>query len=109
MTDKSLFIELLGDSPNVRVLDYLITERNLDFSITDMAKNAGVSRATLYRLWDDLIKNNIIIHTRVIGRAKLHKLNTRLPQIKKLIEISDMQIIAELKKQSKNRKLTAKV
>ncbi|MAG16332.1 hypothetical protein CMO88_04690 [Candidatus Woesearchaeota archaeon] len=109
MKDTSMFIELLGDSPNVRVLDYLITERNLDFSKTDMARNAGVSRATLYRLWKDLIKNKIIIHTRIIGRAKLYKLNASLPHIKKLIEISDMQVIEELKRRSKSKKLAVKV
>ncbi|GAI85042.1 unnamed protein product, partial [marine sediment metagenome] len=51
MQDKSLFIEFMGDSPMIRVLDYLLTERDLDFSITDMAENAGIGRATLYRIW----------------------------------------------------------
>src|SRR3989344_544954 len=55
--EKSLFIEFMGDSPTTRVIDYLLTERNLDFSITDMAENAGISRATLYRIWGSLIKN----------------------------------------------------
>jgi DNA-binding XRE family transcriptional regulator len=108
MKVTSMFIELLGDSPTVRVLDHLITERDLDFSKTDMAKNAGVSRATLYRLWNDLIKNKIIIHTRIIGRAKLYKLNTSLPQIKKLTEIFDIQVIEELKRRSKSQKLSVK-
>ena len=75
MEPKSLFIEFMGDSPTVRVLDYLLTERDLDFSITDMAKNAGIGRTTLYRIWDDIIKNKIIVPTRVIGKAKLFKLN----------------------------------
>ncbi|MFC1698065.1 hypothetical protein ACFL1H_07005, partial [Nanoarchaeota archaeon] len=73
--NKSLFIEFMGDSPMIRVLDYLLTERGLDFSITDMANNAGIGRATLYRIWDDLIKNKVMIHTRIIGKAKLFKLN----------------------------------
>ena len=87
----------------IRVLDYLITEREVDFSITDMAENAGVGRATLYRIWDNLIKNKIIIHTRDIGKAKLFKLNTTNVKIKKLIEIYDMLIIEELRKHSSKR------
>ena len=59
METKSLFIEFMGDSPTIRVLDYLLTERDLDFSITDMAKNAGIGRSTLYRIWGNLIKNKI--------------------------------------------------
>ena len=34
----------------------------------------------------DLIKNKIIVYTRNVGKAKLYKINTELPQIKKLIE-----------------------
>ena len=50
--EKSLFIEFMGDSPTIRVMDYLLTMGELDFSITDMAENAGIGRATLYRIWD---------------------------------------------------------
>lgn len=101
MEEQSLFIEFMGDSPTIRVLDYLITERELDFSITDMAEQAGIGRATLYRIWDSLIDNNIIIPTRVIGKAKLFKLNTENPKIKKLIEIYDLLVLEELGQRSK--------
>ena len=97
----SLFIEFMGDSPQIRVLDYLLTERELDFSITDMAQNAGIGRATLYRIWNNLIKNKIIIPTRTIGKAKLFKLNTENVKIQKLMEIYDMLILDELRKHSK--------
>ena len=105
MEDKSLFVEFMGDSPMMKVMDYLITERELDFSITDMAENARIGRATLYRLWEDLIKNKIILHTRDIGKAKLFKLNTANDKIKKLIEIYDMLTIEELKKHSQMQKI----
>ena len=97
MPKKSLFIELLGDSPSIKVLDYLLTERELDFSISDMARNAGIGRATLYRIWNQLIKNELIIPTRTIGKSKLYKLNVENPKIKKLMEIDDMLILEELK------------
>ena len=61
MKEQSLFMKFLGDAPYTRVLDYLLTERDLDFSITDIAKNSKISRSTLYRIWDNLIKNKIII------------------------------------------------
>ena len=102
---KSLFIEFMGDSPTIRVLDYLLTERELDFSITDIAENAGIGRATLYRIWDNLIKNKIMVHTRDIGKAKLFKLNIENPKIKKLIEIYDMLTLEELKKHSGKQKI----
>jgi len=105
MENKSLFIEFIGDSPTIRVLDYLLTERELDFSITDIAGNSRIGRATLYRIWDRLIKNKIIIHTRDIGKARLFKLNTDNLKIKKLIELDDMLIMEDLKKRSKNKEI----
>ena len=98
MEDKSLFIQFMGESPTIKILDYLLTERELDFSITDMAENSGIGRATLYRIWDSLIKNKIIVHTRIIGKAKLFRLNMDNLKIKKLIEIHDMLILEEIKK-----------
>ena len=105
METKSLFVEFMGDSPMIRILDYLLTERELDFSITDMAENAGIGRATLYRIWESLIKNAIIMPTRTIGKAKLYKLNAKNDKIKKLIEIYDMLILENLKDRSENQKI----
>ena len=108
-TKKSLFIELFGDSPTIRVLDFLLTERELDFSISDMARNAGIGRATLYRIWDELIKNEIIISTRKIGKSKLYKLNLQNPKIKKLLEIDDILILGELRSKAEKHKPKIKV
>jgi predicted transcriptional regulator len=105
MESKSLFIEFMGDSPTVRVLDYLLTERDLDFSISDMARNAGIGRTTLYRIWSSLIKNKIIMPTRVIGKAKLYKLNKDNIKIKKLMEIDDALMLEDLKKRSEKQRV----
>ncbi len=102
MDDTSAFIDFMGDSPVIRVLDYLLIERELDFSITDIADNSHIGRATLYRIWDGLIKNDIITYTRTIGKAKLFKLNTNNTKIKKLIELHDSLTIEELKHQHNN-------
>tara|TARA_B100000315_G_C14184024_1_gene410255 strand:- start:3 stop:317 length:315 start_codon:yes stop_codon:yes gene_type:complete len=100
---ESLFIEFMGDSPTIRVLDYLLTERDLDFSISDMARNSKIGRTTLYRIWDNLIKNKIIVPTRIIGKAKLYKLNKDNNKIKKLMEIDDALMLEDLKKRSKQK------
>lgn len=97
METESLFVAYMGDSPTIRVLDYLLTERDLDFSLTDIAINANIGRATLYRILNNLIIYKIIIPTRIIGKAKLYKLNKENRVIKKLIEIDDMLVQEELK------------
>ncbi|MEK6963247.1 MAG: helix-turn-helix domain-containing protein [Nanoarchaeota archaeon] len=108
MEETSLFIEFMGDSPTIRVLDYLLTERELDFSITDLAKNAGIGRSTLYRIWEGLIKNNIILPTRIIGKAKLFKLNKDNAVIQKLMEVDDKLVLEDLKKRSQKVKVVVR-
>lgn len=83
----SIFLRVLGDSPKARVLEYLIETRGLDICLTDLARNSKVSRATLIRMWKDLIKENVIIQTRNIGRAKMFKLNEKNQYIERLIDI----------------------
>ena len=109
MEGKSLFIEFMGDSPTIRVMDYLMTERDLDFSISDIARNANVGRTTLYTIWKDLIRNKIILPTRVIGRSKLYQLNKENPKIQKLMELDDMLIFEDLKKRSEKQKVEVAV
>ena len=74
-----------------------------------MARNAGIGRATLYRIWEQLIKNEIIIPTRVIGKSKLYKLSIKNPKIKKLIDIDDMLILEELQNKTEKHKPKIKV
>jgi len=109
MEEKSLFIKFMGDSPMVRILDYLLTERELDFSISDMARNAGIGRTTLYRIWEKLVENKIIVSTRVIGKAKLYKLNMENNAIKKLIEIDDVLVLEDLKKRAEGQEIKVAV
>ncbi|HLD87040.1 MAG TPA: helix-turn-helix domain-containing protein [Candidatus Nanoarchaeia archaeon] len=105
MDKTSLFLDFMGDSPMMRVLDYLMTEKDLDFSITDIAENSGVGRATLYRIWDNLTENEIIIPTRQIGKAKLFKLNTKNKKVQKLIELDNMLTLEELKVKAGKREV----
>ena len=107
MKDKSLFIEFMGDSSTIRVLDYLLTESEIDFSISDMARNVAIGRTTLYRIWDGLLKNKIILHTRIIGKSKLYKLNKEDSKIKKLIELDDMLALENLRKRVEKQKIIA--
>ena len=87
--EKTLFRELFGDTPKIRVLEYLLEGRELDHSIGDIAEGAGINRVTLFRMWDEIEKSSIIVHTRNIGNAKLYKLNMSNPYVKILVTLFD--------------------
>jgi len=94
---ETLFRKALGDTPKIRVLEFFIEGRELDYSITDIAERAEIGRTTLFRIWEDLIKNKIIIPTRQIGNAKLYRLNIENPFVKKMIGVFDEIIMPKRK------------
>ena len=49
--DKSVFLEIFGDSPILRVLDFLVVNEEFDYSMTDIAKLSGVGYSTLKLFW----------------------------------------------------------
>jgi len=83
----SVFIEVFGNNPVIKVLDFLITFQAFDYPLTEIAKNSGVSYSTLQTFWDKLVRNNIVIKTRRVGKSDLFKLNTRNPAIQQLIKL----------------------
>jgi len=108
MKEITIFRKALGDSPALRVLDFLIEGRGLDYSLSDIAENANVGWTTLHRIWNDLVKSDLVKPTREIGRAKLFKLNEENPAIKDLIKLYDTLLYQENEKLfSKKVKLVA--
>ncbi len=90
MEEKSVFVEYLGDYPLIRILDFLIEGRELDYSMTEIAKNSGVGWTSFSELWPQLIEKEIVIFTRKIGNAKLFKLNTSNLWVKELIKMDSI-------------------
>ncbi|MFW6120944.1 MAG: hypothetical protein ACOC80_08610 [Petrotogales bacterium] len=98
MKKTTIFREALGNSPVIRVLDFLIEGRGLDYSLTDIAENANIGWTTLHRIWDKLVQLNIVVPTREIGRAKLFKLNEENPAVEELIKLYDTLLYLETEK-----------
>ena len=103
--ELTIFREIFGDTPKVRVLEYLLEGRELDHSIGDIAEGAGINRVTLFRLWPEVEKSKLVVHTRNIGNAKLFKLNMKNPYIKDVSELFDKLINEEFKGVGMERKL----
>ncbi len=87
MKNETIFVEVFGNNPVIKVLDFLITFQLFDYPLTEIAKNSGVSYSTLQTFWDKLEKNKIVIKTRRVGKSDLFKLNTDNPAIKQLIKL----------------------
>ena len=87
MENETIFVEVFGSNPIIKVLDFLITFQLFDYPLTEIAKNSGVSYSTLQTFWNKLERNNIVIKTRRVGKSDLFKLNINNPAIKQLIKL----------------------
>jgi len=89
-SEETLFLKAFGiKSPVLRILDFLMDNKAYDYSKTDIAKGAGISRTTLSNTWEHLEKNCLIRETREVGRAKMYKLNLKSPVVRKFIELDN--------------------
>lgn len=105
--ERSIFLEYFGDYPLIRVLDFLIESRGLDYSMTEIAKNSNVGWTAFSEIWPQLIKKNIVMATRKIGNAKLYKFNTENLWVKELIKIDNLITKLETNKLLKEKPITA--
>src|SRR3990167_6360497 len=83
MENKTAFLELFGESPIFEVLDFLVVNEDFDYSMTDIAVQSEVGYSTLKLFWSRLEKEGIVANTRAVGKAKMYKLNTSSPIVKK--------------------------
>ena len=98
---KTEFTIFFDNSPKIKVLEFLIEGRELDYSISDIAEGAGIGRTTLFRIWNDFVELGIVKHTRDIGIAKLYKLNLSNPFVRKIVDLYDTLVIEPLNKRKK--------
>ena len=60
---------------HMKVLQYLIKLKGLDFTISEVSRNISMTRVTLYKILEDLLDIGVIERTRRVGVTRLYKLN----------------------------------
>lgn len=85
--NKSLFLLQFGDTPQLRVMDFLIDNQFFDFPMTEIARGANVSYNSLKLFFPQLITSGIILKTRRIGKSDYYKLNIKNPFVANLIKL----------------------
>lgn len=87
MEEKSLLIQLTGEMPLFKILDFLVENGGIDFTKKDISAGAGISKASLFNYWPELEKYNIVRVTRTFGKTKLYTLNNESMITKKILEL----------------------
>jgi len=75
----------------------MIAGRELDFSLSDIADGSNVGWMTVHRVLPQLLKLGILKHTRMIGQAKMFKVDTENPIAQELIKLYDQLLEISIK------------
>ena len=105
MEEKSLLLNLTGEMPLFKIIDFLLDSKGMDFSKSDISKGAGISRASLFNYWDELERHGIVKVTRSFGKTRLYTLNVKNPVTQKIIELEKTLIMEAMNKVSKNKEI----
>jgi len=71
-----------------KILDFLLTFRDFDYSISDIARNSGLSFKTGLNEVRKLEETKFIVNSRNVGKAVMFKLNMDSPQVKSLSKLA---------------------
>ncbi|MEK6983702.1 MAG: hypothetical protein AABX33_03950 [Nanoarchaeota archaeon] len=83
---KSVFLQEEGNTPKNRIWSFLIVHSEYDYSMKDIARYSEVGYTTLKEIWKEFREKKIVIQTRVVGKAKMYRLNPKNPVVNKFID-----------------------
>ena len=101
-----MFKDIFGESPQTKILDFLADHPDYDYSISEIAKQSQVSRPTVYKIKDILLKKELIILAREQGNSPLYKLNidNNLVQVILKFDFEIAKRIADIESQESVKK-----
>ncbi len=85
--NKSSFLEQFGDTPQLRVLDFLIDNHFFDYPLTAIARGSNVSYNSMQLFFHNFISSGIVKKTRRLGKSDYYQLDINNPLIKSLIKL----------------------
>ena len=109
MENKSFLSQLIRGSSLFKIVDFLLENKGMDYSKTDIANGAGISRATLFNYWKELEEYNVIKVTRQFGKTKLFTLNSKSLIVRKILDLEKALISEAMDKEIKKKKGRIKV
>ena len=72
---------IFGNSPRVKLLDFLLDHVDFDYTISQMHEFTGISRPTLYPLTEELERDGMIVLTREVGGSRFFRINLEHPKV----------------------------
>lgn len=83
---KSIFLQEEENTPKNRIWNFLIVNSEYDYSMKDIARYSKVGYTSLKKIWKEFREKKIVVQTRVVGKAKMYRLNLKNPVVNRFID-----------------------
>jgi len=87
MRDESVLIQYVGNTPKLRVVDFLVDNMPFDYSKKEIIEGSGISKTTFFKIWKDFIKFEILKPTRKFGKAQLYTIDKENVFVKSILAL----------------------
>ncbi|MCI4433281.1 MAG: hypothetical protein JHC41_06775 [Nitrosopumilus sp.] len=115
--EDSLIIHIYGNSPQMRIIDFLMEFPTTEFTSAEIIENIKMSKTTLYKCLDDLSAQGMIRLSKTKGKAIVCMIDMKNPIIQTIKtgvgiasgEIADKQLtyerlLSKIRSSANNRK-----
>ncbi|MBI2084234.1 MAG: hypothetical protein HYT70_01290 [Candidatus Aenigmarchaeota archaeon] len=87
MKDESILIQYVGNTPKLRVIDFLIDNMPFDYSKKEIIEGSGISKTTFFNIWKDFVKFRILKSTRKYGKTQLYTIDKENTFVRRLLDL----------------------
>ena len=94
MTKKTLFTEIVGENSSIKVIEFFVENRELDFGVGDVSAETSLSRQSVYTVVDKLLEKDIVKKTRQLQNKQLYQFNNGSPIAEKVKDLFDAILVA---------------
>jgi DNA-binding transcriptional ArsR family regulator len=86
------FEGVLGNNSELRLLEFLLPLKGMDFNLSELAREVGASRPTIHRVVRNLVERNVLRKARKEGRIAYYTLNDQSPFVTLLVEFNNLVV-----------------
>ena len=82
--ETSLIFKIYGNSPNIKILNFLLGFPKNEFTVSDIIEELGMSKTTFYKYFDELINIGMIKVNPETTKPKLYSINIDSPIVQNM-------------------------
>lgn len=101
----SLLLHIYGNSPQMKILNFLMEFPKNDFTQKEILEELGMSKTTFYKYFDNLLEYELIKVSRKIAKSKLCMVNLSSPIVRTIKHSIDQASENIANKEVRNEKL----